>query len=42
MEAIGGAFGKLSILEEDIVRDPEVAKQMSSWAEQEMARMRKR
>jgi len=42
MEAIGGAFGKLSMLEEDAVRDPEVAEQMSSWAEKEMARMRKR
>ena len=30
MQAIGGAVGKLSMLEEDAVGDPEVAEQMSS------------
>ena len=41
MQAIGAAVGKLSMLEEDAVGDPEVAEQMSSWTEKEMARMQK-
>jgi hypothetical protein len=33
--------GKLSMLEEDTVGDPEVVEQMSSWTEKEMAWMQK-
>ena len=36
MEAIGGIFEELSVLEEDAVEDPKAAEQMSSWAEGEM------
>ena len=41
MEAISRALEKLSTFEEDLVGDPEVAEQMSSWAEEEMAQMQK-